>query len=352
MFYRLKTFIRHLRFLRGRPVVLYRILMGVFKVNILRKPVLRSIEFGVSGKCQLHCEKCYAQVIAKDSKRTVLSTANIKHTIRKAYSLGLIHVNWTTMEPLLRNDIIGLVKWTRINCPGVIQTLVTNGVALTACLAEHLYDAGLSMIQISVDSVNFETHDRLRGREGLWDHIYKVTKEIVNKNLGIVCWTTTITHELMEEGHSVQLDNTGYPLLNWGSELACFLFYVERWFDGKVFVLINLIGDIGGYEDNPDVRLNADELLMVRVLERVYPIARRDMQWNFTGRWECPGGREKIYITQYGDVFPCDLVTSHNDCFGNLRTRSLKEIWRSMLQDPVWGKQRSKVCKRYTEVGK
>ncbi|MCZ7584489.1 MAG: SPASM domain-containing protein [Deltaproteobacteria bacterium] len=53
-------------------------------------------------------------------------------------------------------------------------------------------------------------------------------------------------------------------------------------------------------------------------------------------RWEgstnfraegCPAGSEKIYVTPYGDVFPCAIIQTG---FGNLLDEPIEEIWKRM----------------------
>ena len=67
-------------------------------------------------------------------------------------------------------------------------------------------------------------------------------------------------------------------------------------------------------------------------------------------RWEgssnylregCPAGGEKIYITPYGDVMPCACIHAS---YGNLRERSLREIYREMRETPIFRKGTHRRC--------
>ena len=65
------------------------------------------------------------------------------------------------------------------------------------------------------------------------------------------------------------------------------------------------------------------------------------IRWEGSSNWiseGCPAGAEKIYITPYGDVFPCAILQTS---FGNLREQPLDRIYERIGEDP-----RFKNCKK------
>lgn len=70
------------------------------------------------------------------------------------------------------------------------------------------------------------------------------------------------------------------------------------------------------------------------------PFIRSDWTINFSCKVECPGGREKIAISPYGEVTGCGM---NYVSFGNVRTEPLVKIWKRMGQF-YYFKKRSPDC--------
>ena len=106
--------------------------------------------------------------------------------------------------------------------------------------------------------------------------------------------------------------------------------------------------------ENPDAVLKTLEkagavLHRNRHLEELlkHPKARHHNLYNFRGRQGCPAGIEKIYITAYGDVTPCDLI---HEPFGNVLEEPLETIWKRFSQDRRFT-QKTYECIRYLKDG-
>jgi len=158
-------YLRHLRFIRN-PVLASRILAGYYRTLVLKQDRLRSIELAVTYHCQASCHKCYAANL-KQRDRPYLSVPEIREIVNQAMKLGLIHINLTGGEPSLRQDLLEIIRACR---PGEnMVSLVTHAFTLTRDSIKALKKAGLNTMQISLDSADRETHDRLRGITGCYD---------------------------------------------------------------------------------------------------------------------------------------------------------------------------------------
>ena len=74
-------------------------------------------------------------------------------------------VKFTGGEPILRPDILEIIR----SVPeGMECSLTTNGTLLAGC-ASDLKDAGLSRVNISLDSLDRETYHRITGKDCLND---------------------------------------------------------------------------------------------------------------------------------------------------------------------------------------
>jgi MoaA/NifB/PqqE/SkfB family radical SAM enzyme len=74
-------------------------------------------------------------------------------------------------EPLLREDILELIKFGTQK--GFKTLMPSNGYLIDEGMAKRIAESGLKEIFISLDSVNYKTHDFLRGIEGSYDRVMR-----------------------------------------------------------------------------------------------------------------------------------------------------------------------------------
>jgi cyclic pyranopterin phosphate synthase len=92
--------------------------------------------------------------------------------------LGFSKFRLTGGEPLLRPDIVEIVR-DIASLPQTEDLSMTTNAFLLAPLAEDLYNAGLKRINISLDSLNADTFNRIIGKKGkdrwqkIWQSILK-----------------------------------------------------------------------------------------------------------------------------------------------------------------------------------
>jgi len=93
-----------------------------------------------------------------------LMTADELVIIAQAFvALGVTKIRLTGGEPLLRRDLVEIVRRLRTEAGAEEVALTTNGWLLSRYAAE-LKDAGLNRLNVSVDSLNPETAGRMNGQ--------------------------------------------------------------------------------------------------------------------------------------------------------------------------------------------
>ena len=129
------------------------------KINYLR--------LSVTGRCNFGCAYCSGG--RGDCPRSdELSVDEIRGIVRAAASLGCTKVRLTGGEPLIRHDIAEICR-TVMNVPGVKKLcLTTNGYYLSRH-AGILMDAGVSCVNISLDTADDERFYKITGRRALGD---------------------------------------------------------------------------------------------------------------------------------------------------------------------------------------
>jgi MoaA/NifB/PqqE/SkfB family radical SAM enzyme len=108
-----------------------------------RRPLQCSLY--VTDRCNLDCAYCTEY----DNSRPHPSLEDLKKWIRKIRELGTMRIALVGGEPLMHPNIVELVRYCREL--GFATSLTTNGFLLTPKLVAQLEDAGLQVMQISVD---------------------------------------------------------------------------------------------------------------------------------------------------------------------------------------------------------
>ncbi|HET9904954.1 MAG TPA: radical SAM protein [Xanthobacteraceae bacterium] len=101
----------------------------------------------VTDRCNLDC--AYCTEYDNSQKHPPLSV--LKERLKHIRSLGTLRVALVGGEPLLHPDIVEIVRYARTL--GFSTSLTTNGFPLTRELVRGLEEAGLEVMQISVDRV-------------------------------------------------------------------------------------------------------------------------------------------------------------------------------------------------------
>src|SRR3954467_8266281 len=108
-----------------------------------RKPLQCSLY--VTDQCNLDCAYCTEY----DNSRPHPSIDDLKKWVRKIRELGTMRIALVGGEPLVHPNIVELVRYCREL--GFATSLTTNGFLLTRKLVGELENAGLQVMQISVD---------------------------------------------------------------------------------------------------------------------------------------------------------------------------------------------------------
>lgn len=125
------------------------------------------LRISVTDRCNFRCRYCMkpegVEWLAHDR---ILSYEEIIKVVQAAAALGVSRVRLTGGEPLVRKHICRLISGIR-SITGIGDlSLTTNGVLLPG-LAAQLKEAGLQRVNISLDSLNADTFQRITGKNEL-----------------------------------------------------------------------------------------------------------------------------------------------------------------------------------------
>jgi cyclic pyranopterin phosphate synthase len=134
---------------------------------------ITNLRISINSNCNLSCIYCHREgeglgselKCSEDGSRSI-TFDDVKALIEVASKLGIRSLKFTGGEPLLRSDFIDMV---RLVPPTIECSVTTNGVFLSD-LAFDLKKAGLSRVNVSIDSLNRDNYVRITGRD-LLDHV-------------------------------------------------------------------------------------------------------------------------------------------------------------------------------------
>lgn len=131
-------------------------------------PDVTWFEWCTTERCNLRCSYCYEEA-GEDARARAKHELTTEQALQIVRSLGdssrklerQFVICWSGGEPFLRKDLLELIACAREE--GLLNSVATNGAFLTADAAARLRELEVGNVLISVDSVEPEIHDALRG---------------------------------------------------------------------------------------------------------------------------------------------------------------------------------------------
>lgn len=124
----------------------------------------RKIEYlrmSVTDACNLRCAYCMPPDGMKECPcRQAMSADEFVEIARAAAGLGMKKLRITGGEPLVRSDIVSLVRELG-RIPGIEDMSLTTNATLLAPIAKELYEAGIHRINISLDTLDAQKYERI-----------------------------------------------------------------------------------------------------------------------------------------------------------------------------------------------
>jgi len=153
-------------------------------------PPLHLAFLGVTRLCTLCCVHCSEGDLLRRGE--ALSIEDLVAISRELSSLGVVHLELTGGEPLLRIEAVEAVS--RALGPPVDVWVLTSGLNLDARAAVRLRSAGVVGVAVSLDHWDAARHDAFRGRTGLFETALAAAKEAASADL-VVALSLTTTRE-------------------------------------------------------------------------------------------------------------------------------------------------------------
>lgn len=141
---------------------------GTDSGNAVSRPMLidrfgRHVDYvrlSVTDRCDFRCVYCMTEDMQFLPRKDVLSLEEIYLVGRAFTELGVRRLRLTGGEPLVRNNVMALIRALG-RLPGLDELLITTNGAQLDKLAAPLRNAGVNRINISIDSLDPERFRRI-----------------------------------------------------------------------------------------------------------------------------------------------------------------------------------------------
>lgn len=178
------------------------------------------LRISLIDKCNLRCTYCMpADGLPWLAKEQLLTLEEVTRIVRVGVrDLGIRELRLTGGEPMVRKDLVDIIAAIRSEHPDLPISMTTNGVGLDT-KAQALKDAGLTRINVSLDTLHAEVFAELTRR----DHFPRVLAGI-DAALAVGLTPVKINAVLMRGVN----DHEAGPLLRWALERGLELRFIEH----------------------------------------------------------------------------------------------------------------------------
>jgi len=277
---------------------------------------LNSCVWEITLACCFNCKYCGSK--AGKARDNELTTDECLDVCRQLKELGCRRVNLIGGEVFMRRDWKTIVK--RLTDDGIRVTIITNGFLFGDELIRDLREVNIESVAVSLDGIE-AVHDKYR-QKGSHARAVKAIETLTAAGI-VTTMITTLNAENVLTLEAFYRQMRGYPLAAWQLQ-AC--------------------SPMGNAADGVDVRFDPHTVIDFVVRHRddspfpigiadnigyyteAEPLTRGDSRGirRFRG---CGAGLSVIGIDSVGNVKGCESMYDDRFIEGNLRERSLREIW-------------------------
>jgi len=257
-----------------------------------------SIKLEVNDYCNLKCKMCYV-----DKKNTDLPDKQVFRLLDQVSGEG-IRLEILGGEPLMRENILEIIRYAKERAKVPFISLYTNGTGATREMAEGLRKAGLDAILVTLVSHRQEVHDEFTGIPGSWQQTVDGIQELVRAGIATYSFTTVHSKNSADcnDIYRYVKDKLGAHSLFYQyipqQKNDPLMITPTEWHRIKKWILL---------EENPE---------HARFVRDFYMISGN----------ACSGGNFVFTVKVDGSVQPCPFI--NNVPLGNIRHASIWKIFR------------------------
>jgi len=307
-----------------------------------------SVVWSLSYRCNLRCIHCYQN--ASQPSADELTLDQQLEIIDQLGQAGVSLVVLSGGEPLTNPNLEALIERIRVN--GMSVSIDSNGVLIDRATALSLKQAGVTSIELSLDGVDEQSHDRFRGLSGAFKKTLDAVEECSKAGIFTTVATTATKLNHSKSGELISLARSRgadrvvfFDLIPAGrgsevrdlhlseNQLTNLMSLVRGASvpDGEVFtelpqfVVYSSTAEGQSASDQSNVALSVDRF----TVSSFFDCAGRGNIYRRLAPYlgGCPAGRLYCNIQPNGDVTPCMFMPQY-PVAGNLKEQPFESIWK------------------------
>lgn len=275
-------------------------------------PRLADLQFELTSRCNERCIHCYIPN-KKKNEGIDMSFEKFKFILDQYVEMGGLHVTLSGGEVLMNKDIIRILRYCREKDLQI--SLLTNLIALKDEQIPVLKEVNLSLIQVSLYSMDARKHDFITTVKGSFEKTKNAIEKLFNADIPVQISCPIMKankdgyEEVMKYAQSLRMKaQTDYIMM------------AQADLDTS-----NLANRISIEETEKVIRniieYDIDYKNEVLALEPLSNIPERE----FLEMPLCGAGINGLCVTVNGDIYPCAGWQGY--IVGNIFKESLKDIW-------------------------
>ena len=273
--------------------------------NLIVEKFPLHLDIGITNVCNLECTFCARTVLVNEGK--FRETAHMefelfKKIIDEATEIGTYSINLNLLnEPLINPDLVKMIKYAKMK--GIVDVhFHSHGGLLTEKKAIELIDSGLDKLLVSIDSPKKESYEKLRVRSK-YDTVIDNLKRF---------------KELRDERKSLQ------PLIK--CNFIEFPGISEKEIQENLEFGLKLADSVG-FQEFIDPTNTIGE--------------KKKYGKDYRSTFACQQPFTRLSIAEDGTVSPCCLDHEFDLSVGNIKNKSITELWESTGMKNLREKQKS-----------
>lgn len=291
--------------------------MSLSRLSRISQRIPRWITAELTYRCPLSCFYCSNPT--QMSTKNELTTAQWIDVFRQGREMGFVQLGFTGGEPLMRPDLLTLVKEARDM--GYYTNLITSAMGLTEKKIDKLKDAGIDSIQISFQAENKDLNAFIGGKDS-YDQKLKMMKAVTSRNIPLTL--NVVIHRLNIDRMMdiCRLCDSMSPDHVEIASMQC-----HGWAFKNASVLMPTPEQVKKAQEEIELYQSQSNASGVYY---VLPDLIEKRAKNCQQGW----GNTYVCINPQGDVTPClsaHTLPSINKTIPNIKNRRLKDIWNGSV---------------------
>lgn len=278
---------------------------------------IKTAVWEITLSCNINCLHCGSN--ADINKRPQeLSTGEAFSLIEQLADLGCERIVLSGGEPFMRKDWSALAQ--RIISFGMTCNAISNGVIVNDDIIDLMQEVGMNYLGFSLDGATAKTHDYIRGKEGVFDHLMWVFDRLKQRGFKVSVVST------IHKGNINELEGIKNLLLDhsidvWQIQTANIRGRMPKeWAitDKDFYCVAKFIAEN---------KKKYEDLLMITEADCTGYFSKLTPFMGITHWTGCNAGINTIGIESDGSIKGCLSMQESSYVEGNIREKSLREIW-------------------------